>query len=78
MGMTEGSKEANLKAFVLEDLLDSNLLFVLGHVEEAGGKYDAKGAIADDLAVCVRDLLLFAGLAVRSNDLDYPRGVIYR
>lgn len=74
----EGSRDANLKALVLEDLLDSNLLFVLGHVEEAGGKYDAKGAIANDLAVCVRNLLLFARLAVRGDDLDYPRGVIYR
>jgi hypothetical protein len=68
----------DLEALVLENLLDSNLLFVLGHVEETGGKYDAKGAIANDLAVCVRDLLLFAGLAVGGDDLDYPRGVIYR
>ena len=68
----------DLEAFILKDLLDSNFVFLLGYVEEAGGKYDAKGAIANDLAVCVRDLLLFAGLAVGSDDLDYPRGVIYR
>jgi len=68
----------DLEALILEDLLDSNILFVLGHVEEAGSKYDAKGAIAYDFAVCVRDLLLVAGLAVGSDDLDYPRGVIYR
>ena len=75
----EGSSETtNLEALILEDLLDSNILIVLGHVEEAGSKYDAKGAIAYNLAVCVRDLLLFAGLSVGSDDLDYPRGVICR
>ena len=78
MDAKERSRDANLEAFVLEDLLDSNILFVLGHVEETGSKYDAKGAIANDLAVCIRDLLLVAGLSVRSDDLDYPRGVIYR
>jgi hypothetical protein len=68
----------DLKALILENLLDSNILFLLGYIEETGGKYDAKRAIANDLAVCVRDLLLFARLAVGSDNLDYPRGVIYR
>ena len=75
----EGSRETtDLEALILEDLLDCNILIVLGHVEEAGSKYDAKGAIANDFAVCVRDLLLLAGFAVGSDDLDYPRGVICR
>jgi len=73
-----GIGTTDLEALVLKNLLNSNFLFLLRYVEEAGGKYDAKGAIANDLAVCVRDLLLFAGLAVGSDDLDYPRGVIYR
>ena len=71
-------ERTDLEALILENLLDSNVLFVLGHVEETSGKYDAKGAIAYDFAVCVRDLLLVAGLSVGSDDLDYPCGVVYR
>jgi hypothetical protein len=66
----------DLEALVLENFLDSDVLILLGYVEEAGGEYDAEGAIANDLAVCVRDLLLFTRLAVGSDDLDYSRGVI--
>ena len=73
-----GIGATDLEALVLKNLLDGNVLFFLRYIKEAGGKYNAKGAIANDLAVCVRDLLLFAGLAVGSDDLDYPRGVIYK
>lgn len=58
-----------LETLVLKDFFDSNLLLLLWDVEETGGEDDAKGAIANDLAVRVLDLLWLARLAIRGYDL---------
>lgn len=68
--MIKGQR-AYLEAFILENLLDGNLLFFLGHVEETSGKDDTKRAIANDLAVGILDLLCLARLAIASDDLYY-------
>jgi hypothetical protein len=68
---THNLEFAILEALILENLLDGNLLFLLGHVEKASGKDDAKGAIAYDLAIGILNLLCLTRLSIASDDLDY-------
>jgi hypothetical protein len=69
---------AHLEALVLEDLLDRNILELTGSTEELGLEDDTEGAVTDHLAVRVRELLRFARLAIRSDDLDDLVGVVKR
>ena len=61
---------ADLEPLVLQDLLDGNVLLVLGGGEELGLEDDTKGAVANDLAVGVGKLPCLAGLAIRGNYTD--------
>lgn len=62
----------------MEDLFDGNVL-IPGLVEEAGLEDDAEGAVANDFAVGVLELLLAtARLALVGDDLDDLVGVIDR
>ncbi len=61
---------ADLETLVLQNLLDGDVLLVLGHGKELGLEDDAEGAVSGDLAVAVRELAGFAGLAIGGNDLD--------
>jgi hypothetical protein len=69
--------ETYLEAFILENLLDRNLLFFLGHVEKASGEDDAKGAIAYDLAIGILNLLCLTRLSIASDDLYYFIWVVW-
>jgi hypothetical protein len=73
----QGRCETDLEALILENLLDGNLLFLLGHVEKASGKDDAKGAIAYDLAIGILNLLCLTRLSIASDDLDYFVWVVW-
>ena len=58
---------AVLKALVLEDALDGG---ILARADQLGLEDDAEGAIAHDLALCIREVPLLAGRTVVHSFLD--------
>ena len=74
-GGAKGKKGTNLEAFVLEDFLDGDVITFMCTSDETGLEDNAKGAVSDDLAVGIGQVLLVTRLSVRSNDLDVLVGV---
>ena len=62
--MQRERKKTNLEALVLKDLLDGNILTILGPTDEPCLEDDTKRAISDDLAASVGDFFLVTRLAV--------------
>ena len=65
-----------LEAFVLEDLLDGNLRVAFRLVNELGLEDDSEGAVADDLAVGIDEILDVTSLAIGGDDFDDLVGVV--
>ena len=55
---------AHLEPLVLQDLLNSDLILPFRSRDHFGLKDDAKRAVSNDFAIGVRQVLLFARLAV--------------
>jgi hypothetical protein len=66
----------DLEPFILQDLLDGDVIPILKLGDKFGLKDDAERAVADDFAVRVRDVTSLARLAIRSNDLDHLSGIV--
>jgi hypothetical protein len=62
--------QTHLETFVLQDLLNRNVLSIFRRTNQLGLEHDPEGAISNDLAITIRDLFGFAGLAFRGNYLD--------
>lgn len=59
-----------LEVFILEHLLNRNILELFRDIEETRLIDEAGGAGADDLAVAVRHLSFLPGFAVLCNDFN--------
>ena len=71
-----GEIGTDLEPLVLQDLLDGDVVVLLG-ANEPGLEYDTERTIANDFAVRIRYLSCFGGLAIRGYDLDNFVRIIY-
>ena len=66
----------DLEPFILQDLLDGDVIPILKLGDKFGLKDDAERAVADDFAVRVRDVTSVASLAIRGDDFDHLSGIV--
>ena len=64
------TKNAHLKAFVLQDFFDGNVFELFGNINQPSLKDYAKGSVSDDSTIGVSYVLLSTCTTIWSNDFD--------